>query len=55
MNAKPADSTPKLLARPQETRTEAQWLAIAIQCGIIPPCSLSAFPTSDAALLTVGL
>jgi hypothetical protein len=33
----------------------AQWLAIAIQCGIIPPCALSAFPTSDAALLTVGL
>ena len=33
----------------------AQWLAIGVQCGIIPPCGLSAFPTSDAALLTVGL
>ncbi len=33
----------------------AQWLAIAIQCGIIPPCTLDALPTSDAALLTVGL
>ena len=33
----------------------AQWLAVAVQCGIIPPCALSALPTSDAALLTVGL
>lgn len=33
----------------------AQWLALAIQCGIIPPCALDALPTSDAALLTVGV
>ena len=29
MTAKPADTTPKRLARPQEKRTEAQWLEIA--------------------------
>ncbi|MEO6593905.1 MAG: hypothetical protein ABIP94_04040 [Planctomycetota bacterium] len=33
----------------------AQWLAIAVQCGIIPPCWLTALPTSNAALLTVGI
>ncbi|HEX5050670.1 MAG TPA: hypothetical protein VFZ65_02760 [Planctomycetota bacterium] len=33
----------------------AQWLAIVIQCGIVAPCWLQALPTSDAALLTVGL
>jgi hypothetical protein len=33
----------------------AQWLAIVIQCGIIPPCTLDALPTSDALLITCGL
>jgi len=33
----------------------AQWLAVATQCGFVPPCWLDALPTSDAALLTVGL
>ncbi|HEX5051672.1 MAG TPA: hypothetical protein VFZ65_07875 [Planctomycetota bacterium] len=32
-----------------------QWLAIAVQCGFVPPCWLDALPTSDAALLTVGI
>lgn len=33
----------------------AQWMAIVIQCGIIPPCGLDALPTSDALIATVGL
>lgn len=32
----------------------AQWLDIAVQCGIVPPCWFSGLPTSDALLLTVG-
>jgi hypothetical protein len=30
-------------------------VAFGIQCGIVPPCQIHALPTSDAALLTVGL
>ncbi len=33
----------------------AQWLAIVVQCGIVAPCWLQALPTSNAALMTVGL
>lgn len=33
----------------------AQWAAFAMQCGIVPPCILTALPTSDALSLTVGL
>ena len=33
----------------------AQWFATVVQCGIIPPCTFDALPTSDAALFVVGL
>ena len=32
----------------------AQWFATAVQCGIIPPCTFDALPTSNGALLVVG-
>lgn len=32
----------------------AQWFATVVQCGIIPPCTFDALPTSDAALLVLG-
>ena len=32
----------------------AQWFATVVQCGIIPPCTFDALPTSDGALLVVG-
>lgn len=33
----------------------AQWAAFVVQCGFLPPCVLTALPTSDALSLTVGL
>lgn len=33
----------------------AQWMATVVQCGIVPPCTLEALPTSDALQLIVGL
>jgi hypothetical protein len=32
----------------------AQWIATVVQCGIIPPCTFDALPTSDAAQLVLG-
>ena len=32
----------------------AQWFATVVQCGIIPPCTFDALPTSNGALLVLG-
>src|SRR5262245_18472770 len=32
----------------------AQWFATVVQCGIIPPCTFDALPTTNGAQLVLG-